>query len=156
MKKLNRAAALALALALCLALAACGGSGDSAEVDIDALAEEMVNAAEFGEPMNKLDSSVATGLYGCAEGTTVAAYAGTGATAEEVAVFDCGSAEAAEAQAEFLTQRNEVRTGQYESYAPAEVPKLQNAYIHQSGQYVAFCVASNPDGAKTAAVNAIG
>ena len=155
MKKSTRAAALMLALAVCLALAACGDGG-AADVDINALAGEIVNAAEFGEPMNELESSVAFGLYGCAEGTSVCAYAGTGATAEEIAVFDCGSAEAAAAQVEYLNQRNEVRIGQYESYAPNEVPKLQNAYIYQSGQYVVFCVATDASGAKTAAEAALG
>ena len=65
MKKLTRAGVLVLALALCLSLAACGGE-ESKTIDINALAEELVNAATFGEPMNALDSSVALGLYGCA------------------------------------------------------------------------------------------
>ena len=82
-----------LALALCLALAACGGE-EGKTVDINALADDMLAAASFGEPMNALEEDVALGLYGCAEGTSVVAYAGTVATAEELAVFDCGSVEA--------------------------------------------------------------
>ena len=126
MKKLTRAGVLVLALALCLSLAACGGE-ESKTIDINALAEELVNAATFGEPMNALDSSVALGLYGCAEGTSVCAYAGTGATAEEVAVFDCGSSDAAAALVSSLTQRNKTRISQYSSYNPTEVPKLESA-----------------------------
>ena len=57
--------------------------------------------------MNPLESSVALGLYACAEGTEAVAYAGTGATAEEVAVFNCGSAEAAEALVTSLETRNQ-------------------------------------------------
>ena len=155
MKKLTRAAALVMALALCLALAACGG-GDAKTIDINALAEEIVNASTFGEEMNQLDSSVALGIYGCAEGTSVAAYAGAMATAEEVAVFDCGTAEAAEALVGTLEQRNQTRIGQYESYDPEEVPKLENALITSSGQYVVLLVATDPSGGRTAVEHAFG
>ncbi len=154
MKKFRRATLLVLALAMVLALAACGGNEPKA-VDINALADEMLSAAEFGEPMNALDSSVALGLYGCAEGTEVVAYAGTGATAEELAVFNCGSEEASTALADNLEQRNETRISQYASYNPAEVPKLESAVIIQSGQYVAFVVAADPSGARTAAEAAL-
>lgn len=155
MKKLTRAGVLVLALALCLSLAACGGE-ESKTIDINALAEELVNAATFGEPMNSLDSSVALGLYGCAEGTSVCAYAGTGATAEEVAVFDCGSSDTAAALVSSLTQRNETRISQYSSYNPTEVPKLESAVIMQGGQYVVLIVAADNSAAKTIAENQLG
>ena len=155
MKKLTRAGVLVLALALCLSLAACGGE-ESKTIDINALAEELVNAATFGEPMNSLDSSVALGLYGCAEGTSVCAYAGTGATAEEVAVFDCGSSDAAAALVSSPTQRNETRISQYSSYNPTEVPKLESAVIMQGGQYVVLIVAADNSAAKTIAENQLG
>ena len=155
MKKLTRAGVLVLALALCLSLAACGGE-ESKTIDINALAEELVNAATFGEPMNALDSSVALGLYGCAEGTSVCAYAGTGATAEEVAVFDCGSSDAAAALVSSLTQRNETRISQYSSYNPTEVPKLESAVIMQGGQYGVLIVAADNSAARTIAENQLG
>ena len=91
--KATRIAALVLALAMVFALAGCGEAAEP--IDVSALGQQLVDAAGFGEPMNALDGAVALGLYGAPEGTTVAAWAGTGATAEEVAVFDCGSAEAA-------------------------------------------------------------
>ena len=94
MKRTSRAICIALALVLALSLAACGSDANK-DVDINALADELLNSATFGETMNPLESSVALGLYACAEGTEAVAYAGTGATAEEVAVFNCGSAEAA-------------------------------------------------------------
>ena len=150
MKKLI---AVILALALALALAGCGS--EAKEVDIDALAAELVGAASFGEPMNALDSAVALGLYGAPEGTAVAAYAGTGATAEEVAVFDCGSAGAAESLAEALTARNETRISQYADYNPAEVPKLEDAVILTGGQYAVLIVASDPSAAESIAADAI-
>ena len=152
--KLTRTAALILALAMVFALAGCGA--DKAKpIDTAALAGQLVEAASFGEPMNALDSAVALGLYGAGEGVTVTAYAGTGATAEEAAVFDCGSAEAAEALKASLEQRNEVRISQYADYDPEEVPKLENALIISGGQYVVLLVAQDQSGAAKIATDAL-
>ena len=147
--KLTRIAALVPALAMVFALAGCGGAAEP--IDVSALGQQLVDAAGFGEPMNALDGAVALGLYGAPEGTTVAAWAGTGATAEEVAVFDCGSAEAAGALVKTLEQRNDVRASQYADYDPEEVPKLENALIISGGQYVVLLVAQDQgDAAKIA------
>ena len=153
--KLTRIAALALALALVFALAGCG-AGEKEPVDIGALGQRLVEAATFGEPMNALDSSVALGLYGAPEGTSVAAWAGTGATAEEVAVFDCGSAENADSLMQSLEQRNEVRASQYADYDPEEVPKIENAVLLSGGQYVVLLVAQDPGNAASVAAEALG
>ena len=152
--KLTRIAALILALAMVFALAGCG-SEEKKPVDINALGQQLVEAAAFGEPMNALDSAVALGLYGAGEGTSVAAWAGTGATAEEVAVFDCGSAEAAEALVQSLEQRNEVRASQYADYDPEEVPKIENAVLVSGGQYVVLVVAQDPGSAASIASEAL-
>ena len=76
MKRTSRAICIALALVLALSLAACGSDANK-DVDINALADELLNSATFGETMNPLESSVALGLYACAEGTEAVAYAGT-------------------------------------------------------------------------------
>lgn len=154
MKRTSRAICIALALVLALSLAACGSDANK-DVDINALADELLNSATFGETMNPLESSVALGLYACAEGTEAVAYAGTGATAEEVAVFNCGSAEAAEALVNSLETRNQTRIEQYSSYNPTEVPKLENALIMSGGQYVVLCVASDLGSAASVAENAL-
>lgn len=153
--KLKKALALALALTLALALAACGGEGEVKSVDINALASELLDAATFGEPMNALESATALGLYGCAEGTEVVAYAGTGATAEELAVFNCGTAEAADTLVKNLETRNQTRISQYSDYNPAEVPKLEKALIMSGGQYVVLLVASDTSSAEKIASDAL-
>ena len=67
MKRTSRAICIALALVLALSLAACGSDANK-DVDINALADELLNSATFGETMNPLESSVVLGLYACAEG----------------------------------------------------------------------------------------
>ena len=71
------------------------------------------------------------------------AYAGSGATAEELAVFKCSSEDAATALVSSLETRNQTRIEQYSSYNPAEVPKLESALIMSSGVYVVLCVATD-------------
>lgn len=154
MKKLNRIAALVLALALVFALSACGG-GEDKTIDIAALAKELVDAGTFGEPMNALDSTVALGLYGASEDTKVSAYAGTVATAEEVAVFECANDDAADTLMASLEQRNQTRIAQYESYDAEEVPKLENAVILSGGRYVVLIVAQDASAAEEIAVAAL-
>lgn len=152
--KLRKLTCLALALVMVLALAACGGPTEKS-VDINALAEELLSKATFGEELTKVDSSVALGLYAAPEGSEAVAYVGTGATAEELAVFNCGSAEAADTLVDSLEQRNQTRIEQYSSYNPAEVPKLENAVILSGGQYVVLCVATDASGARSAAEAAL-
>ena len=153
MKKAKRIAALALALCAALALAGCGGKAEP--IDVDGLAQEIVGAATFGEPMNALDSSVALGLYSAPDGSVVCAFAGTGATAEEAAVFNTGSAENAAALVESLRQRNQTRIDQYASYNPAEVPKLESAVILSGGPYVVLIVAQDASAAECIAKDAL-
>lgn len=152
--KIKRISALALALALVFALAGCGG-GDKEPIDINALGQQLLDAATFGETLSALDSAVALGLYSAPDGASVAAWAGSGATAEELAVFDAGSAENAEALVSSLEQRNQTRINDYSSYNPAEVPKLENAVILSGGQYVVLIVASDASAAKTIAADAL-
>ena len=151
-----RIGALILALAMAFALAGCGGGDGGAEIDINGLGQQLVEAAEFGEPMNALDGDVALGLYAAPEGASVAAWAGTGATAEEVAVFDAGSAENAAALKSGLEQRNQSRIELYAGYNPAEVPKLEDAVILTGGPYVVLIVAADASAAKAIAADALG
>ncbi len=155
MKKISRALCLVLALVMVFVLAACGSEAPK-DVDISALADDLLAAGEFGEPLSPLDSSVALGLYACAEGTEAVAYAGSGATAEELAVFKCSSEDAATALVSSLETRNQTRIEQYSSYNPAEVPKLESALIMSSGVYVVLCVATDVSGVRQAAESALG
>ena len=155
MKKTRRALSLALALIMALALAACGGSDEPVAVDINALAGDLLAAATFGEDMNEIPAETAPGLYGAPEGTTAVAYGGSGATAEELAVFDCGSAEAAATLVDTLEARNQSRIESYSSYNPNEVPKLESAVILSGGQYVVLIVATDASAAAKIADEAL-
>lgn len=89
--------------------------------------------------------------------TRAAGYApGTGATAEELAVFETKDADAAAALVQKLEARNADRIESYSSYIPEEVPKLENAVILSGGRYVVLCVAKDASAVREAAEKALG
>lgn len=151
----KRITAALLALCLALALAACG-KGSEPELNIDELGEELYAAGTFGETLYPLDESVAQGLYGTDADTRCWVRAGSGATAEELAVFETKDADAAAALAKKLETRNADRIENYSSYIPAEVPKLENAVILSGGRYVVLCVAEDASAVREAAEKALG
>lgn len=153
MKK--RIAAALLALCLVLPLAACGQAAEP-ELNIDELGEELLAAGTFGETLYAIDEAVAQGMYGADADTRCWARTGSGATAEELAVFEAKDAEAAAALAAKLEARNEDRIDSYSSYIPAEVPKLEDAVIISGGRYVVLCVAEDASAVREAAQKALG
>ncbi len=153
MKK-SLAAAL-LAVSLVFVLAGCGQEKEP-ELNIDEFGEELYAAGTFGETLYALDESVAQGLYGIDSDTRCWVRAGTGATAEELAVFETKDADAASALVGKLQARNEDRIENYSDYIPAEVPKLENAVIISGGRYVVLCVATDVSAVRELAEKALG
>ncbi len=76
-----------------------------------------------------------------------AVYLGTGATAEEIAVFKAKSADAAKAIAEAFSARRDSQITAYKNYVPAEVPKLERAIVQSRGVYAVYVTAAEADGA---------
>ncbi len=147
--------AAALALALILALTACGQPKEP-ELNIDEFGEQLYAAGTFGEQLYSLDEAVAQGLYGVDADTRCWVRAGSGATAEELAVFEAKDAAAAASLAEKLQARNSERLADYADYLPAEVPKLENAVIISGGRYVVLCVATDASAVKELAEKTLG
>lgn len=141
----------AITLIVCMALtaallAACGAQ--PAEPDLDELAFQLKDSANFGEEMYLLDEGIARELYGLGTDASCVAWSGAGATAEELAVFETASAGDAQELLERLWERNESRIADYGSYLPDEVPKLENSLILAEGRFVLLCTAQDSSGAR--------
>ena len=145
---------MALALSLALALAACGGKEEKYTTgDVQA----MVDAGAFSEELEELDGDTAFLLYkladyGLDEGDVkkCAVLRSAGATCEEGAVLVLSGEKAAKSAGDALKTYVQGQIDANVDYLPAEIPKLEGAYIDVKGSTVLMVVADNLDAAKDA------
>ena len=80
---------IAWLLALVCLVSALTGCGGKKELEPRAFVDELLSGAKFTDSLDQLDDSIVPLLYGvdAADYTSAIVYAGTGATAEEIAVF---------------------------------------------------------------------
>ena len=150
MKKLL-SLALAAVLVLCL-LTGCGSEQEKVSFDPAEAAEALLETKAFSDILSPVDAKVAESLYSVdpEKVAACAVYCSTGATAEEIAIFQCSDEAAAKALEQSARARLESQAAAYAGYGPQEVPKLENADLRVSGVYVT-CVVS----ADTAAAAAV-
>ena len=129
------------------AAAACGGQKQTVEIDIEALTKALEENAVSDDILTEIDADYMSELYGIDDGLTEQFYVllSTGATADEIAVFACADAEAADEVKAGVETRIQDQIDAYSAYIPAEVPKLEAAKIYTSGRYLAVCVSSDAD-----------
>lgn len=147
MKKLKKTVALMFILAAVAALAACGGKGDS-QIDAQALANELMEKVDFVDELNLISSEMVPKLYGIDNAQEAYVYMGSGATAEEVAVFKFADEQAAKDGLAKAEQRIASQKDSFANYIPEEVARLDNAVIKQSGEYLAVCVSEGSTAAE--------
>ncbi len=130
------------------ALSGCGGKQQATvQFDPQEAADALFASEAFSDILSPIQTNIAAMLYDVPEANIDACsvYCSTGATAEEIAVFRCTDEAAAAALKKAAEQRIEAQKDAYESYAPQEIPKLENALLRSSGAYVVCVVADNYD-----------
>lgn len=145
-------------LLVCVATAClvtgCGESGNTAAkavpADTKSISDKIKSSAKFTDQLSEVSTAAAEKRYGvtAAEVKSVDVYVGTGATAEEIAVFQAKDDKAAQkikGKAEAFVK---VQKDSYADYKPAEVPKLSSAVLEQKGTLVALCVSADNQKAK--------
>lgn len=152
---------LVLALALLLGLTACGGgengapplyfSGHVAKID-----ESGAFSADLYD-LEEVDADTAFLLYQLnSHGLErealkeCTALRSAGATCEEAAVLVFTGADEARTAVDALGDYIAGQISKNTDYRPAEIPKLENAWISRRGETVLLVVASDLDAAKTA------
>lgn len=146
---LKRTAVFALLLALLLALGGCGSTLKSAPAP--EIANKVLEGIAFEDELMEVDGRVVEEYYGI-ELSTVKEYAvymsASGATAEEIAIFQANSEDAAKKIEEALASRvNDLKIG-FENYVPAEMTKLGNAVIIRNGSTAMLVIANDHETAK--------
>lgn len=138
-------AILALALLLCL-ITGCKGEA-SRELDAEAMVSALLDSGAFTDLLSPVGGEAARALYQYDGGDVSEAllYCGTGATAEEIAVFKCADGGAASRLRTAAEKRVEGQIRAFENYVPAEVPKLKQADIRVMGPFAVLVVSADAE-----------
>ena len=117
-------------------------------IDIDKLSENIIKNVEFEDEMNITDAETVKKLYNIDNTISEKVYLSSGATAEEVAIFEFESKENAKEAVEKVNERIENQKSSYSGYAPKEVKRLEDAVLIQKDKYIVFCVTEDKNAQK--------
>ena len=140
MKKL---AAIIAGLLCAAALTSCGTQNAAVNgADPAQIAGILNESVHFTEELTEVSGDVVLRRYGLGSDTVEAAagYAGTPAVVDEIAVFETKDTDAV---LEAVNARIESQKTNYASYAPGEVPKLEDAVVETLGDCVVVCVSED-------------
>lgn len=135
-------------LLLCAALVGCGGKAPAK--DAAALADSLATQISYEDALSKLDDEMVYKLYAiqAQDVKQAAVYVGSGATAEEIAVFVCTDSEAAQRVEQAVKKRLDQQKTSFVDYLPKEMPKLNDPVLIRNGDLVALCVSNDNQAAK--------
>jgi hypothetical protein len=144
MNKMKKVAVIFIAFIMLLSLFGCG---DTKTFDVNILADSLNSNLEFGEALEKSESEIAYSIYGIDSSlcTDAALYLGSGATADEIAVFNCVDKTSAQKVVESANNRLAYLLEGYSSYGPSDVPKIESAKVITEGLTVIVCICENHD-----------
>jgi hypothetical protein len=156
-----------LLLAVCLSVSACGGQSgkggaenqvknqtesrqdsgqtknaqkDGKQADAGEIGKKLAETLTFEDELTLADEDMAEMLYGIDTAVQSSVYVSSGATAEEIAVFEFGTEEECKEAVSLAEQRIEDQKEAFASYVPKEVKRLDGAAVKQYGRFLAVCV----------------
>lgn len=141
MKKL-----LLLTLSSVFILSGCQKNGDTKPVDVNDLAEKIVETDAFDDSLSQTEPEVANMLFNfdSEKITDMSCYMNTGATPEMVVVIkteDDYKQEAIDLLNEYINSEKE----NFESYSPEQVVKIENVVLEEVSDSVAVCISNNSE-----------
>lgn len=138
-------AALLTASVVSVFLAGCGSK--EANFDVKALGSDLNSKIVYQDTLSELDVDTASMFLNLADVNIANAsiYEGSGATAEEIVVLECATAEDAAKAKEVLQTRVSEQIESFTDYVPAELTKLNSAVIKVNGKYAVLSVCDTPE-----------
>lgn len=137
---------LAVILALGTVLSGCGKQA-AAEVDVSTVAQALKDGLAFQDEMQELPDTRLESVYPTIDASTLSGFkiykGASGATAEEIAVFEAKDADSVAAIEEAVAMRLEDLNLQFADYVPAEVKKITDAISTTSGNVVVLVIADD-------------
>ncbi|MEG1067424.1 MAG: DUF4358 domain-containing protein [Anaerovoracaceae bacterium] len=127
---------------MCIGLVACGSDSDkeAKDIDVDDFASYVMDNYKFEDQLTKLDSAMIGNIYQVEEGVEATLYIGSGATAEEIAIFKTTDKSKLSKMKENIDAHIEKQKTDFASYMPKETKKLDNAVVEEYSSYIAVVV----------------
>lgn len=149
--KIKMKQAFPILLSLLVLAAAFGCAAKKAiQIDVDALAAKLATSIKFGDQPTKIDEKAALKLYNI-QSTSIkkqSVYVSSGATAEEISVWESNDANAAKDVKAAVLARIEAQKAGFRDYVPTEMVKLKSPVLICEGNYVILCVSNDNTKAK--------
>ena len=145
MKTIKKILLFLLIVAIITTFSGCSSKNNTTEIDFNALSNELLENIEFKDELTAVDDAVIQKIYNIEDFVRAQVYISSGATAEEISLFEFDSNEKAEEGLKMAMERIEEQKADFGSYIPEELQKLDKAVVKQSGNYVIVCVSSSSD-----------
>lgn len=113
---------------------------DGKQADAGVIGKKLAEALAFEDELTLADEDMAGMLYGIDAAVQSSVYISSGATAEEIAVFEFETEEDCKEAVSLAEQRIEDQKEAFASYVPKEVKRLDGAVVKQYGRFLAVCV----------------
>lgn len=144
----------AFLLTLPLILAGCQKEAEAKNPPPADLAAALLEGLEFDDQPERLDQDAAMTVLGLEswrdQTEDCAAYMGSGATPEQIVVLQAADEESARQIGQSLKESYLPQLkDSFADYAPAELPKIEDARLETRGRTVALCVCPDGDAAQT-------
>lgn len=125
----------------------CGCGEKAADFDVKALGSELSTGITYQDSLTELDKDTASMFLNLSDINIeeCAIYEGSGATAEEIVVLKCASADDSAKAKAMLEERVKEQTESFTDYVPGELTKLGAAVIKINGNYAVLSVSDTPD-----------
>lgn len=143
-----------IALVCLMALVSCGGKQTAAAYNKEQ-AQKILDSDVFSEQLEDLDLDTAWSLYQLAgtglsrdQLTDGVVHRSSGGTCEELALLIFQDEEAAESAKTALQAYLQSQIEENENYRPAEIPKLEDAFLQQADNTVLMVVSTDTQGVK--------
>lgn len=116
------------------------------KIDIKELASDIIENVEFEDELNEVNEQIARKLYNIDNALNEIVYVSSGATAEEIAIFEFETKDDCKKAVNKAKTRIEEQKASFKDYMPKEVKKLDNAIILNKNNYLIICVTNNQKG----------
>lgn len=136
--------------------AGCGKS--SQNVDLNAVADELLDEAGFEDELIKAQPASVENIYFIESDMAsemVVYMSSNNSTPEEIALFKATDADSLAKLETVVNGRLEEQKMSFENYAPDEVYKIENAVVKKSGDYIFMVICPDSETANKIVSNAI-